>query len=96
MTSTELNSEEKEDKMLNFTTNVPELDEENNNLFIASQLLESIGNAPGLTAKEFYRLLTSGDYPVEDHESITLAAIAIETMMTLDPDTDPDEEPTVH
>jgi hypothetical protein len=94
MTSTELQSEEKEDKMLNFTTNVPEIDKENENLFRASELLESTGNTPGLTANEFYALLIDSHYPVHEHESLALAAIAIETMMNVDQHDV--FEPTVH
>jgi hypothetical protein len=94
MTSTELQSEGKEDKMLTFTTNVPEIDQENENLFRASELLESTGNTPGLTANEFYALLSSSHYPAHEHEQLALAAIAIETMMNIDQyDT---IEPTVH
>jgi len=70
--------------MFNFTTNVPELDFENQVLFQASALLESIGNSPNPTTTEFYDLLTNSDLPAKDHESITLAAISIETMMSLD------------
>ena len=94
MTSTELQSEEKQDKMLNFTTNVPEIDKENENLFRASELLESTGNTPGLTANEFYALLSSSGYPAHEHESLAMAAIAIETMMQYD--RHDMIEPTVH
>ena len=93
-TSTELESEEKEDKMLNFTTNIPEIDKENENLLRASELLESTGNTPGLTANEFYALLSGSDYPVHEHESLALAAIAIETMMSID--MNDLIEPTIH
>ena len=82
--------------MLNFTTNVPQIDKENDDLFKASQILESLGNDPGLSATEFYRKLLTSDLPVEEHDSLTLAAVAIETMMTFDLDVEESEEPTVH
>ena len=94
ITSTE--SEEKEDKMLNFTTNVPEIDQENTSLFRAAQILETLGNKPGLKADDFYSSLLLSDYPAHEHETITLAAIAIETMMTINISEDEFEEPTIH
>jgi hypothetical protein len=94
ITSTE--SEEKEDKMLNFTTNVPEIDQENTSLFRAAQILETLGNKPGLKADDFYSSLLLSDYPVHDHETITLAAIAIETMMTYDSEEDSYSQSTIH
>ena len=74
-TSTE--SEEKENKMLNFTTNIPELDLENHYLFRAAAILQSLGNSPGLSVNDFYDSLLETDYDRSDHESVTLAAIAI-------------------
>ena len=99
MTSTKSESEtkrKKDIKMFKITTSVPEIDKENNNLFKASALLESINNSPGLTATEFYSFLITGGIPEEHHEELTLAAIAIETMMTMDLDLDQDSLPTVH
>ncbi len=87
---------EKEEKMYNITTNVPELDEENVALFKASQLLEKIGNFPNPSANEFYAQLVISDLPVEDHESVTLAAISIETMMNLELMDEEWGEPTIH
>lgn len=94
MTSTKL--EEKENKMLNFKTNIPSLDNENEILIKASEILESIGNEPNPTANEFYAQLVTSNLPLEDHEAVTLAAISIETMMNLDIIDDDLEEPTVH
>ena len=98
MTSTK--SEEKEKKMINFTTNVPELDRENKALLQASTLLEKMGNNPGLTSDQFYMELLNSGFPVEEHQSVTLAAIAIETMLSVDVqrgfDGDPFKEPTIH
>jgi len=94
MTSTE--SEEKEIKMLNFKTNIPELDSENIALFRASAILESMGNQPNPTADEFYAYLTDSDLPTEDHQAVTLAAISIETMMGFDLTEDEWGEPTIH
>ena len=94
-TSTE-SSGEKEIKMLDFKTNIPEFDEENKNLIIASCILEKLGNSPNPTAAEFYNELLLCDLPLEDHEPVTLAAISIETMMSLDMVEFEDEEPTVH
>ena len=93
---TSIESEEKESRMLNFTTNIPELDSENIALFRASAILESIGNNPNPTANEFYAQLVVSDLPTEDHEAITLAAISIETMMNLDLTEDDWGEPTIH
>jgi|10_taG_2_1085330.scaffolds.fasta_scaffold69409_1 hypothetical protein len=94
-TSIEL-SEEKESNMFNFTTNLPELDKENSNLFKASAILETMGNQPGLTADQFYRELALSECSEEDLQSVTLAAIAIETMMTLDLSAYEGIEPTIH
>ena len=95
MTSEE--SDQKEMKMLNFTTNIPDLDRENNNLFRASEVLEKMGNGPGMTADEFYRHLSLSDIPTEDFQDITLAAIAIEAMMSYERSSyDSLLEPTVH
>jgi hypothetical protein len=93
---TSIKSEEKDMKMLNFTTNVPELDKENRMLFKAATILEKMGNNPGLTAGEFNRHLALSECATEDFPGITLAAIAIETMMTVDLGEDPYKEPTVH
>lgn len=68
--------------MLNITTNVPLLDKENAHLFAAATLLQRLGNAPGLTTNAFYAALLSEKVPAEQHESLTLAAIAIEAMMS--------------
>jgi hypothetical protein len=94
--TTSIESEEKEEKMFNFTTNVPMLDAENAQLFRASELLEKLGNTPGLTANAFYGILTESGYPPEEHERLTLAAVAIETMMSTVLDPDSLKEPTVH
>ena len=95
-TSTESQSEEKEIRMLNFKTNVPELDLENIALFRAASILESIGNDPNPTANQFYAQLVVSDLPIESHEEVTLAAISIETMMNLDLVEDDWDEPTIH
>jgi hypothetical protein len=84
-TSTE--SEGKEEKMFNL---------ENAQLFRASELLEKLGNTPGLTANAFYGILAESGYPPEEHEQLTLAAVAIETMMSTVLDPDSPKEPTVH
>jgi hypothetical protein len=99
--TTSKESEEKEKKMLNIKTNIAILDKENNNLFRASQVLEGMGNGPGLSADEFYKHLASSEFPAEDFQDVTLAAIAIETMMAVDltPIDDPYnpyKEPTIH
>ena len=82
--------------MYNIKTNVPEIDDENLALFRASEILQQIGNEPNPTATQFYAQLVVSDYPREEHEDITLAAISIETMMNLDL-IDPElEDPTIH
>tara|TARA_Y100000592_G_C5346724_1_gene256878 strand:- start:306 stop:548 length:243 start_codon:yes stop_codon:yes gene_type:complete len=80
--------------MIRVKANIPGFDEENEVLFKASGLLESIGNDPGMTTSEFYLQLLVSDYPAEDHESLYLAAIAIESMMSVG--SEYDEESTVH
>jgi len=82
--------------MINFTTNVEMLDRENENLFKAAKILESLGNTPGLRAEEFYNGLELSGYHKDDHETIALAAIAIEAMMTVNLQEDELHEPTVH
>jgi len=82
--------------MFNFTTNLPELDKENLNLFKASAILETMGNHPGLTADQFYKELALSECSEEDLQSVTMAAIAIETMMTLDLSAYEGIEPTIH
>ena len=78
--------------MFKVKTNIPELDRENADLFSASTILESLGNFPGLTANQFYAALLARDVPTIDHERLSVAAIAIETMMSL-----PDEDlATIH
>ena len=97
MTFTE--SERKKTKMINFKTNIPEIDQENVMLFRAATLLEKCGNTPGLTAHEFYAALISEGITMdnEDFSRLSTAAIAIETMMSLDAvSEDLEDEPTVH
>ena len=95
-------SGEKEKKVLNFKTNIPALDKENAVLIRASGILESIGNDPGVTATAFIeRLILSDNTPVDDldQESIrqlTLAAVSIETMMTLEVRGESLLDPTIH
>jgi len=83
--------------MINFPkTNVPALDKENESLLLASNLLEKMGNEPGLTADEFYDLLGAIDLPADQVRRITLAAVAIETMMAYDTREHEFDEPTIH
>ena len=93
-TSEEL--EEKEKHMLRLTTDIPALDKENRNLFKAAEVLQKMGNGPGLTADQFYRQLALSELPTEDFQSVTMAAIAIETMISLEVTETPFQEPTVH
>jgi hypothetical protein len=82
--------------MISIKTNIPELDLENVSLIKAAQILEQIGNEPNPTANEFYAQLADSDLPIEDHDDVILAAISIETMMSLDL-VDPElEDPTIH
>ncbi|MCS5595235.1 MAG: hypothetical protein NZ730_11935 [Porticoccaceae bacterium] len=78
--------QKKGNKMLNFKTNIPEIDQENTLLFRAAQYLETIGNEPGLTASQFYAALVEDnvDMADEDFSKLATAAIAIETMMEVD------------
>jgi hypothetical protein len=87
--------------MFNFTTNLPEMDKENESLFKAAAILETMGNRPGVTANQFYKKLALSKCSDEELQSVTLAAIAIETMMTCDlSEHDEHEheewEPTIH
>ncbi len=82
--------------MINIKTNIPELDRDNANLIKAALILEELGNFPNPTAVDFYQQLLISDMPFEEHEDITLAAISIETMMSLDMIESDVEEPTVH
>ena len=79
-----------------FKTNVPQFDTENEMLFKASLILERMGNNPGLTAEEFYTQLSLSSFPTEDFSRLTLAAIAIETMMGADLYHETLSEPTIH
>ena len=82
--------------MISIKTNIPELDLENVSLIKAAEILEQIGNEPNPTANEFYAQLADSDLPIEDHDDVILAAISIETMMSLDL-VDPElEDPTIH
>ena len=94
MTFTE--SKQKENKKLNLTTKLPELDKENGFLFKAADILESLGNVPGLTANEFTNELISRAIPTDEFSGIALAAVSIETMMTLDLKLEEGKKPTVH
>ena len=94
-TSTE-SSGEKEEKMIDIKTNVPEIDRENLALLQASHILEMIGNDPNPSANEFYAQLVISEFLEEAHEDITLAAISIETMMAMDLIDSDWGEPTVH
>lgn len=90
-------SEEKESKMVNFTTKIPELDIENKKLFQASSILEGLGNHPGVSVEEFYvAMMLEEKIPKDEHESLTLAAISIETMMSLEAALDEHEKSTMH
>jgi len=74
--------ERKKMVMFNFKTNVPELDSENTRLFQASDVLESLGNDPGLTIDALYAELAGSNIPAEDFQAVALAAISIETMIS--------------
>jgi hypothetical protein len=79
----ELNKKGMSKTMFELKTDIAVLDEENASLLEASKILESLGNYPGLTANTFYAALLARDVPVLDHERLSLAAIAIETMMSI-------------
>ena len=66
---------------MNLKTNIPELDEEQEDLFAAAEILEAMGNEPGMTTTEFYTHMLMSDVELEMHERVFLAAIAIETML---------------
>jgi hypothetical protein len=82
--------------MIQFKTNVPELDRENKILFKAASLLQQLGNDPGLSANEFYHHLTTADCDPGDIYDVTMAAISIETMMNWDLTSGEFEQPTIH
>ena len=88
--------------MINLKCNVKELDDENMDLIQASAILENISNDPGVTANEFLaELINSGALADMEADAsmirrLTLAAVSIETMMTLEVQDDEFGEPTVH
>ena len=79
MTSKKLDSERT--IIMNLKTNIPELDEEQEDLFAAAEILEAMGNEPGMTTTEFYTHMLMSDVEITMHERVFLAAIAIETML---------------
>jgi alanine dehydrogenase len=101
MNSTE-SSGEKETKMINLKSNIKEFDEENAALIQASAILESISNDPGVTTNEFLAKLINSEDLVDLAADaglvrrLTLAAVSIETMMSLEVQDDEFNEPTVH
>jgi len=88
--------------MLIYTTSVPELDLENARLFQAAEILQKLGNSPELTAEDFDYELALAECDPEEIRSVTLAAIAIETMTAYTPPPDDldsltgPSEPTIH
>ena len=82
--------------MIQFKTNVPELDRENEILLKAATLLEELGNEPGLSANEFYHHLTTAQCDPDDIYDVTMAALSIETMMSYDLVNSDLEQPTIH
>ena len=79
-------SGEKEVKVYNIKTNVPEIDQENERLFQATEFLQKCGNHPGLLVSDFYAAVLGEDPDITDDEldNLLTAAIAIETMMSMD------------
>jgi hypothetical protein len=69
--------------MINFKTNIPEIDAENDVLFKAAFYLQMCGNDPGLTMSDFYSVLLAEDSSLSKEECgrLTSAAVALETMM---------------
>ena len=83
-------------KMIKFNSNIPELDKENASLMIASEILEQLTDQPGVTLPDFQRAMALKNIPDDEQEELMLAAISIETMMSLNARLEMDEEPTVH
>ena len=83
-------------KMIKIETNVPELDKDNASLMLASEILEQLSNKPGITLPEFQRMMIQLGIPLEEQEDVVMAAISIETMMSLDCSADLYDEPTIH
>ena len=50
-------------------------------MFAAAEILEAMGNEPGMTTTDFYTQLLMSDIDMAMHERVFLAAIAIETML---------------
>ena len=71
--------------MFNLKANIPEIDEENRNFFVVTELLQQCGNHPGLTMHEFYDVVYAAnpDITEERYDELLTAAIAIETMMNV-------------
>jgi hypothetical protein len=70
-------------RKVNLKTNIPQLDEEQEDLFAAADILEAMGNEPGITTTEFYRVMLMSDLDNSMHERVFLAAIAIESMLQI-------------
>ena len=68
---------------MNIKMDIPQYDQEQEDLFTAAKILESIGNEEGLTTTEFYYKLIMSDIKEELHDRIFLAAVALETMIKL-------------
>ena len=68
---------------MNIKMDIPQYDQEQEDLFAAAKILESIGNEEGLTTTEFYYKLIMSDIKEELHDRIFLAAVALETMIKL-------------
>mgnify|MGYP003640732843 CR=1 FL=1 len=86
--------------MINFKTNIPEIDAENAQLFIATKFLQKCGDKPGLTLASFHKAVIAEmpDISEDHYQSLVSAAIAIETMMTIHESQEEDSlyEPTQH
>ena len=93
-------SQEKRNRMIQFKTSIPEIDAENEDLFMATRFLEKCGNQPGLTLTDFYEAVfeEQPDITEDKYQALVTAAIAIETMMNVHEVLEEESlrEPTVH
>ena len=67
--------------MINVKMNIEEYDKEQEDLLMAAELLQSMGNAEGMSTSEFYASLLFSDIEESKHQQVFLAAIALETML---------------
>ena len=67
--------------MISLKMNIEQYDKEQEDLLLAAELLQSMGNFEGMTTDEFYTSLLFSNIEESKHQQVLLAAIALETMI---------------